>query len=442
MSTYRPPDRLRPVIGLSRLFGLTFAVIAPATSVFLTYGAAYARAGTGVFLSYIIAAVVNVAIMFSYAEVGSRYPEAGGDYSLAARALGPSVGTIYTLLFALKGIMVPAVLALTQAAYLALLWPTLSLVPVALAILAIYIAIAFMDIGASSRVVTFMVLIEAGVFALFVAATLASGHQPLAVLIHPQRGEAPHATYPPLASLWAAAIPALYGLNGAQACLYYSEETNAGPRAFGTTVLTATLITICVELLGVLAATLALPSLGLPMHGVVPLLPMLHEGPLGPGGTRVLVLGIFIALLDTGIATTMSYGRIYFAIARDGQWPGPFNRWCLRLSARRIPYGAILLIGATNLLVILIAGSAFLIVLTGSVLLLLYLGVALAGMVTRIRTGPPPYTMPLWPIPPVVAVVGLLVLALQIGPRELFILSGLLLVGAAAAWGRAHRASR
>lgn len=441
MSIYRPPSRLHPVIGLGRLFGLTFAVIAPATSVFLTYGTAYERAGTGLFIGYLIAAVINLAIMCSYAEVGSRYPEAGGDYSLAARALGSGVGTVYTLLFALKGIMVPAVLALTQATYLALLWPTLPLVPIALVILALYVGIAFLDIGSSSRVVTAMVAIEAGVLGWFVLAALVSGHQPFSILIHPQMGAGPTTSPPATAALLAAAIPALYGLNGAQACLYYSEETQAPPRAFGTTVLTATLITIVIELVGVAVATLALPRVTIPMHGVLPLLPMLRQGPLGPWGTTVLILGIFLALLDTGIATTMSYGRIYFAIARDGQWPAPMNRWCLRLSARSVPYAAILLIGATNGLVILMAGSGFLIILTGSVLLLLYLGVALAGLVTRVRTGPPPYTMPLWPLPPLLAVAGLLVLALQVGPQELVILSGLLLVGIAAALGRSRHPS-
>lgn len=425
-----PPSRLSPVVSFGRLVGLSFAMIAPASSVFLTYGTAYRQAGTGVFLGFVLAAGLNLAIMFCYAEVGSVYPEAGGDYALAARALGRAAGSVYSVLFAIKGMAIPALLALSTADYLHQAAPVFPTVPTAGAIFLLTVALAALDLRTSSLAATLMVGIELAVFIGFMAVGLLHLRQPPEVLLHPVM--AVHQTLFPVArSRWLMTVAAaLYGLNGPQAYLYYSEETAAAPRRLGRAILGTALVTILIELSAVVVGTLALPSLASP-GGPLPLARMMEAG-LGVGWVRpVLLLGITVALFDTGLATTMSYARIFYAIARDGQWPRAVNALCARVSRRGIPIGALMCLGIVNLGVLAAFDVHFLVTLGGTVLIVLYLGIAAAALVTRISVGPGPYAMPGWPLAPLLALVGLSGVLAQLTPPQLAVTGGLVLMGIA-----------
>lgn len=260
---------LSPVIGLGRLIGLTFAVIAPASSVFLTYGTAYEAAGTGIVLGYASGALVNLALMFCYAELGSRYAEAGGDYALAARALGRPAGSLYAVLFAIKGIAIPGLLSLSTATYLHQLWPAVPSTPAATAIFLIYMLLASINLRTSSLMVNIMVLIELSVFALFIIAASSHLHQPASILWHPLRASS-QGVIPVTPKAWlGAATAALYGLNGPQASIYYSEETLTSPKQIGRTIFGAALVTATIELVGVILGTLALPHLAV-AHRALP----------------------------------------------------------------------------------------------------------------------------------------------------------------------------
>src|SRR5262245_10363705 len=61
---------------------ITLSGISPASSVFILGGAALAGYGTGVFWGFALAGVISLLIAFCYAELASRHPIAGGDYSL------------------------------------------------------------------------------------------------------------------------------------------------------------------------------------------------------------------------------------------------------------------------------------------------------------------------------------------------------------------------
>lgn len=423
-----PTNRLRPVIGLGRLIGVTFAVIAPSSSVFLTYGAAYARAGTGVVLGYAVGSALNLLVMLAYAEVGSVFPEAGGDYSLAARALGPRAAAVFAVLFGLKGVAIPALLALSAAAYFHVLLP----VPVsvlAMAALVLCVTLASLDLQTSSTLVNLMVAVEAAVFGLFLFTGLASLHQPWTVLLRPVVSRAGRLSPVAHPAVLAAATAAVYGLNGPQACLYYSEETRAEPRAFGRAILGAALATIAVELLGVVVTTLALPSLALDAHQAGPVAVIEAALAQRPWVRSLLVAGIGLALFDTGLATTMAYGRIFYAVARDGNWPRPINRYCLRVSPRGAPIGALLVLGTLNLLAISLSGVSFLVLLTGSVLLFIYLGIALAALTTRLKTDPVPFRMPGWPLPPLGAIAALFIVLTGVPRGELALALAALALG-------------
>lgn len=421
--------RLAPTIGLGRLIGLTFALIAPASSVFLTYATGYHTAGTGIVLGYAVGGAVNLLVMLAYAEVGSQYPEAGGDYSLAARALGRRAASVYAVLFFVKGLAIPALLALSTATYAHQLYPPLPLMPSAFLVLLALVILASLDIRTSSSVVTAMVVVEFLVFAVFLCTAVTHLHQPLQVLIHPLSPRGPVGP-----KKWlGASVAALYGLNGPQASLYYSEEVTTNPRRLGRTILVSALVTIAVEMSLVVVVTLALPNLTI-APGTLPLTALLSRNLPWTWAWRLILFGITVALFDTGLSTLMSYSRIFYAIARDHQWPRLINGWAGHVNARGVPIGSLTLIGGLNLVVLGLSGVDLLVMLGGSLIIVIYGGVVIASLAGRMRHPPAPYRMPYWPWPPVIALAGLVFLARHLTPSTLIITGLVVLLGCAWAW--------
>lgn len=252
--------RLHPVIGLARLVGLTVVVIAPVASVFLTYGAAYASAGTGLVVGFLIGAIISLLAMFSYAEVGSLYPEAGGDYSLASRVLGFRIGSIYTSLFAFKGMVIPAVLSIATASYLNALFPQIPVTLASIIVLVCYLGLSIGGLKTSSLAATIMVSVEVVVLIAFVLLCIFSIRQPVGVLFsHPVMTKSHAIVAATSAGILSATVSSIFAFNGSESCLYYSEETQTHPVVFGRVIMGTAITTIVVEMIAIIAATLLFP---------------------------------------------------------------------------------------------------------------------------------------------------------------------------------------
>lgn len=97
---------------------ITASGVTPASSIFVIAPLAIASAGSGAFLSFLIAACVAAAIALCYAELGAAHPSAGGEYSIIKRLFGTLCG-LQTYLFILSAsLFVPAVLATGAVPYL------------------------------------------------------------------------------------------------------------------------------------------------------------------------------------------------------------------------------------------------------------------------------------------------------------------------------------
>jgi amino acid transporter len=414
-------EQLRTVIGPGRLILLTFALVAPATSVWLAFGAAYRSAGTGIVLSYGLAGLVNILVMLCYAEVGSLYPEAGGDYALARQALGPRIGAVYALVFAVKGAILPAVLCLGAAAYLHDAWPTIGVGTGAAALLAAAVALGLMTLTLSSAVMAVMVGVEGVAFLALLAVTLTalpgpSAFSPASLVALPS-GRWP--------AVLGGAVPALYAYNGPQAVLYYSEETRAAPRTFGRLIITVALSTVAVEGLGVLLAALAVGHR--PELRQVPL-PLLALVTGSDRWGRLVLTATGVALFDAAAATLMAYARVLYAVARDGLWPEPLNRRLGHVSTHGVPAFTVACLGLLNFGALRLSTLNNWVVLLGALVLLLYAGIAGAALTTRLRAHPP-YRMPFWPVPPLAVLLAIGVLLRVIPPVQRTVLAAVTAAG-------------
>ena len=117
---------------------LTLSAATPASSVFVILPGVIQAAGSGALISMTVAGAVALCMALTYAELGSTFPSAGGEYAIVGRVLGPTAAFAMLGVNLLNLLLGCAVLALGVADYLpALLAPALAVVPTALAAVAL-----------------------------------------------------------------------------------------------------------------------------------------------------------------------------------------------------------------------------------------------------------------------------------------------------------------
>ncbi len=121
--TRRYEQQLARAMGVLGNICVTVSGVTPTASIFIIAPVAFANQGSGTFLAFIIAAVIGLGMGMCYAELGSAFPIAGGQYSIIARVLGRPVGFLAFADYLVLTVFVPSSIALGAGQYVALLWP-------------------------------------------------------------------------------------------------------------------------------------------------------------------------------------------------------------------------------------------------------------------------------------------------------------------------------
>ncbi|MCL6454283.1 MAG: APC family permease [Alicyclobacillus sp.] len=397
-----------PVMGMSQVLAIAIAAISPTTSVFLVYGSGLDLAGTGVFWAFIIGACIAISMAFCYAELGSMYPGAGGAYTIVRRALGKPFGFIAVLLFLVLGIVVTASILVASSTYLHSLVPQIPVNWAAVAMMAIVTWFSLERIGAASWVAMAMLLIELAVILVFIVISFAGATHPVGFILHPATAGAHGASSSvSLAAMLAAVVPALFAFNGYDWPLYFAEETKAARQVLPKAVMIAVLTSVIVEVLAVAASTLAIPSLSAAMKADAPLT-YVAQSVAGHTGATILIIGVVIAMFDTGLSGNLAYARIYLDSSRNHSWPGPINRFFGSMNRHNVPKWGFVFLGVGNALLCYFTSLNNLITFTGVIIVTIYLLIAISAIVARFkaRSTEHPFRMPIWPLPPIIAIIG------------------------------------
>jgi amino acid transporter len=420
---------------------IALSAISPTTSVFLVYGSVLQVSGTGVVWAFVVAGLIALAMALCYAEVGSVFPSAGGVYALVRGALGPVAGGVTAVLFMLLGLVSTASILVAAATYVGALTPSGSLSTtttglVAFGFMVLVTALSIGRIAPASWAAAAMLGLEIAVVVVFTVAAFA----------HPAVGAGAAFTAPVgpdggtlgAAALLAGVAPALFAFNGYDWPLYFAEETPAPQhRTLPRAVLLSAALAVVLEVLAVIAATGAVRDPAATAAADSPLAALAHDV-MGPVGTVVLLVGVVVAMVDTGLAANLGYARVYYAAARDGMLPGPVGRVLARVSPRsRVPTAAFGVLFAGNGVLCLASTLDELITATSVVIVVIYLLVATSALVSRVRdrTRPPSaFRMPLWPVPPVVAIIGAVLALVEQSLVDLVVALGIALIAAVVFW--------
>jgi amino acid transporter len=436
----RYEQELSRSLGVLGNIAITISAVTPASSVFIIVPFIILTAGTGSFLSMLFAAIIGVFMAFCWAELSAAFPIAGGDYALVWHAFkGRLAGLASPVSFAVFALVVasiafiPAVIALGTASYLAVIVDVP--VPVAGAVV----------VGLATCIAALNIRINAVVTGIFLVIELAA----LAILtllgfinIHPDRipnlftnpviGNADGGLDPvAIGVILTATASAVFAYNGYAAAVNLSEETKGSSRHIATAILLSLVITVAAELIPTTAVLLGTPDLAATTTSATPM----QDFMLATGGdvlNTIVSLGIALAIFNAVIAIIVQFGRILYSAARDNAFPGPTSGWLATIHPTfRSPWVATILVGVIGVVLCLAVDLNTLIMLTGASLVLNYAGIALAALVGRATgaTKDSPYRMPIWPVPPILALLALLYITAQQSQTALLVTGGTILVG-------------
>jgi amino acid transporter len=391
---------------------LTLSLIAPASSIFAFAPLVIAQAGSGAFLSFLMAGLVSVLIAFVYAELSSAFPLAGGEYAIIWRILGPLPGFILLGLILVTLVLVVALVALSAAHYLNTLKPHLAPAITGPLIIVIIAVMSILNIRMNAKIAAFFLLFE--VFVLTDLPVLGFAHSARPILelcVHPTYLDARGALVPaPITSIALGTVVALSAYAGFGSAVYFGEETINARRRVVRAIFYSLGMAIVGEALSVTAVLVGsndLPSL---LHSENPL----TEFIAARGGStleNVVTFGIAVALINADLVIVLLIGRLLWSTSRDGLWLRWINQALSWGHNRfRSPYVATCVAGGMAVLACTV-NLQWLIVVTSTSLAVTYSTLCVAVVVARCAGASGDYgmyRMPLFPLPPILglAVLG------------------------------------
>jgi amino acid transporter len=430
----RYPQQLARTLKVAGNTTITLSVIGPAASVFAIGSVALGQQGSGAFLAFLIAALISGCLAVAWAELGVLYPTAGGLYGIVARVLGRRAGFLALVLQLALFVIVPSAFALAAGQYLAAVWPAVSPRTAALVLLATATALAVAGIRFNAAVATALLAVELTIILVVSALGFAHADWSLAdTLLAPRVYAADGGSAPTsLRTLLAGVVLGLGAYAGYGGAVIFSEETRGSRRGIARAVLGALGIAVVAELLAVAAALVGAPSQARLTTAPVPMSYLVRS----LGGDRlvtIVTLALVATFFNIVLAVLLEYARILYSSGRDRAWPAPVSQALGRIHpATRTPLAATLAIGVAALTLTAVSDYAAAVTFASLTVVVTFALIALSALASRLWRPDlaRPWRMPLWPLPPAVALVGVAVTVLLQTRRDLAIVAAILAAGA------------
>ena len=321
------------------------------SGIFVNPAVVAARAGSGAAAigAWLLGGAIALAGACVYAELGSRRPEAGGQYAYLREAFHPGLAFGYAwalLLLIQTGGM--AASAMTFARYAR----ELAHVPLpegvlSALVLGLLTLVNALGVRAGAGTQNALMLLKVSAILAIVFAGLALAHAaPGAAAPAAGSGAPPPGATP--ANFGAAMVPVLFAYGGWQTAAFMGGEVKDAARTLprgmvlgvlGVVLLYVAVNVACLRVLGA-AGLAATPA---PAAAIM-------RSAFGETGARLVAFGVAASTLGFLSQSMLTAPRVYYAMAADGL----FFRGIARVDARtRVPVPAVVLQGAAAMLVAL-----------------------------------------------------------------------------------------
>ena len=162
---------LKPVLGTVSLWGIAVGLVISGEYFGWSYG--WASAGTlGFMVATLFVALMYTTFIFSFTELSTAIPHAGGPFAYARRAFGPTGGFVAGFATLVEFVFAPPAIALAIGAYLNVQYPALDPKWVAVGAYVVFVSLNAVGVGVAAAFelfVTVLAVMELLVFAGVVA---------------------------------------------------------------------------------------------------------------------------------------------------------------------------------------------------------------------------------------------------------------------------------
>ncbi|MFF4903503.1 APC family permease [Streptomyces sp. NPDC001260] len=399
------PKALKRSIGVVGGTLLTLSCVTPASTLFVVVPDLFGTLGTATALTIAIGSLLCIAVAFCYSELGTLIPSAGGEYAMVSTMAGRLAGWLVFVLSLLVVMIVPPVIAMGTADYLA---PVVHLDPsiAGAGVMLLATLAGLLDLRANAWITGIFLVLE--VIAAAVVAVLGFAHSERGVgsLVSMQVADAHGHTDTVTAMLVVSGLAiALFVTQGFSTAVYLSEELEHPRRNVARTVLATLAISTVIILVPVAAITMGASNISELSGGDIS--SMVTAWSNSAVGTFVS-LCVALAIINAGIVMVIQNSRVLFASARDKAWPTPVNTAFARLGRFGSPWVATLAVGVPGALLCFVNLDT-LYGVTGVSVTGMYLLVAVAALLSRrgSHKHTPAWRMPLWPTMPVLLIAVL-----------------------------------
>ena len=275
--------------------------------VYALVGPAAARAGSALWLAFLIAALAAGLTAYSYGRLAQRRPKNSPEFQYTALAFGPRVGFVAGWLMLVADVLAAGAVALGFGGYLAHLAGT-AVTLNALILLAVVALTLHAGVSESVGLAIVLTVVEAA--GLLFVIVLGVPHWPATNYV-----EMPEA----MGGVWAAAALIFFAYLGFDELGNFAEEMRAPardlPRALFLSLTFSTLVYVLVALSAV--AVVDWRELG---TSAAPLA-LVARRALGPGADTALALMALAATANTVLLLVLSASRSIYGMASEGLLP-------------------------------------------------------------------------------------------------------------------------
>ncbi|MGW2466121.1 APC family permease [Streptomyces bauhiniae] len=415
--------KLKRSIGVVGGTLLTLSCVTPASTLFVVVPDLFGTLGTATALTIAIGSVLCIAVAFCYAELGTLIPSAGGEYAMVSTLAGRLAGWLVFVLSLLVVVIVPPVIAMGTADYIA---PLVHVDPAltGAGVMLLATLAGLLDLRANAWITGVFLVLEVIAAAVVAVLGFSHAHRGAGSLVSMQVAGAHGSVDPVTAALVVSGLAiALFVTQGFSTAVYLSEELEHPRRDVARTVLATLAISTVIILVPVAAITMGATDLRELTGG--DLSAMVTAWSSTAVGTFVS-LCVALAIVNAGIVMVIQNSRVLFASARDKAWPTPVNGLLSRLGRFGSPWVATLTVGIPGALLCFVDLDT-LYGVTGVSVTAMYLLVAVAALLGR-RDGhrhTPAWRMPLWPAVPVLLIAVLGYVLVQQDPAYLLWTGGI-----------------
>ena len=195
----------------------------------------------------------------------------------------------------------------------------------------------------------------------------------------------------------------------------FAEETEGEAKHVGRAVVVAAAIGIAFELGTFLLVFFGVPDLKSFLGSATPLLDAARSS-FGETFFNIVAIGAIVAIFNACLAITLQFARIVWAAGRDRAWPEVISAWIGKVDGRRgAPWVATLIVGVLATILSFQGTLVAVVTFTAVLLIVLYALICISALVSRYtqKDLPRPWRMPLWPVPPVIGLVGFVIALTQ-----------------------------